>query len=146
MRVARRFMPRLKTASEAATLAYLRAHTSIPVPIIYAWDADPYNRLGGEWMLMSRVSILFHHLRSGHLRSTTAFLLLHLHACLVSACVIFSCPYTFDPAILRVPKGCAGMQGRHPGSTSASRAKPRRLSACVSAGPLYKEISDGLRN
>lgn len=56
-RVARRFMPRLKVESEVATLAYLRAHTRIPVPVVYAWDSNPYNRLGGEWILMSRVSV-----------------------------------------------------------------------------------------
>ncbi|KAI5119076.1 hypothetical protein M0805_005494 [Coniferiporia weirii] len=53
-RVARRFMPRLKTDSEVATLAYLRTYTKIPVPEVYAWDSNPYNRLGGEWILMSR--------------------------------------------------------------------------------------------
>lgn len=57
-RVARRFMPRLKVESEVATLAYLRTYTRIPVPVVYAWDSNPYNRLGGEWILMSRVSIL----------------------------------------------------------------------------------------
>lgn len=55
-RVARRFMPRLKTESEVATMAYLRAYTNVPVPIVYAWDSNPYNRLGGEYILMSRVS------------------------------------------------------------------------------------------
>ncbi|TDL14409.1 hypothetical protein BD410DRAFT_734132 [Rickenella mellea] len=53
-RVARRFMPRLKTESEVATLAWLRAHTDVPVPQVLSYDASPYNRLGGEWMLMSK--------------------------------------------------------------------------------------------
>ncbi|KAL5521525.1 hypothetical protein ACEPAF_2273 [Sanghuangporus sanghuang] len=53
-RVARRFMPRLKTESEVATMQYLRAYTNIPVPVVYAWDSNPYNRLGGEYILMSR--------------------------------------------------------------------------------------------
>lgn len=55
-RVARRFMPRLKIESEVATMAYLRAYTKIPVPEVYAWDSNPFNRLGGEYILMSRVS------------------------------------------------------------------------------------------
>ena len=55
-RVARRFMPRLKTESEVATMNYLREHTSIPVPEVYHYDANPYNRLGGEYILMSKVS------------------------------------------------------------------------------------------
>ncbi|KAA1473091.1 hypothetical protein DENSPDRAFT_839519 [Dentipellis sp. KUC8613] len=64
-RVARRFMPRLKTESEVATLAYIRTHTSIPVPTIYFYDSNPYNRLGGEYMLMSKakgvpLSTVFH--------------------------------------------------------------------------------------
>ena len=54
-RVARRFMPRLKTESEVATINYLRQKTSVPVPTIYHYDSNPYNRLGGEWILMSKV-------------------------------------------------------------------------------------------
>ncbi|KAI8986764.1 hypothetical protein BD414DRAFT_415982 [Trametes punicea] len=53
-RVARRFMPRLKTESEVATMRYLREHTSIPVPEVYQYDSNPYNRLGGEYLLMSK--------------------------------------------------------------------------------------------
>lgn len=54
-RVARRFMPRLKTESEVATMQYLREHTAIPVPIVYHYDSNPYNRLGGEFIIMSKV-------------------------------------------------------------------------------------------
>ncbi|KAK7437467.1 hypothetical protein VKT23_018538 [Stygiomarasmius scandens] len=53
-RVARRFMPRLKTESEVATMQYLREHTNIPVPVVYHYDSNPYNRLGGEYILMSK--------------------------------------------------------------------------------------------
>ncbi|KAF8157135.1 hypothetical protein B0H34DRAFT_712357 [Crassisporium funariophilum] len=55
-RVARRFMPRLKTESEVATINYLRQNTSVPVPTIYHYDSNPFNRLGGEWILMSKAS------------------------------------------------------------------------------------------
>lgn len=48
-------MPRLKTESEVATMAYLREHTDIPVPAVYHHDSNPYNRLGGEYILMSKV-------------------------------------------------------------------------------------------
>lgn len=48
-------MARIKTESEVATMRYLREHTSVPVPIIYHYDANPYNRLGGEYILMSKV-------------------------------------------------------------------------------------------
>ena len=54
-RVARRFMPRLKIESEVATINYLRQKTNVPVPTIYHYDSNPYNRLGGEWILMSKV-------------------------------------------------------------------------------------------
>jgi hypothetical protein len=54
-RVSRRFMPRLKTESEVATLQYLHDHTSIPVLTVYHFDSNPYNRLGGEYILMSKV-------------------------------------------------------------------------------------------
>ncbi|KAI0635266.1 hypothetical protein C8Q77DRAFT_693378 [Trametes polyzona] len=47
-------MPRLKTESEVATMRYLREHTDIPVPEVYQYDANPYNRLGGEYILMSK--------------------------------------------------------------------------------------------
>ncbi|EEB96181.1 hypothetical protein MPER_04729, partial [Moniliophthora perniciosa FA553] len=55
-RVARRFMPRLKTASEVATMQYLRENTNVPVPMIYHYDSNPFNRLGGEYILMSKAS------------------------------------------------------------------------------------------
>ncbi|KAH7882501.1 hypothetical protein F5I97DRAFT_1930447 [Phlebopus sp. FC_14] len=55
-RVARRFMPRLKTESEIATMHYLREKTNIPVPDVYFYDSNPYNRLGGEYILMSKAS------------------------------------------------------------------------------------------
>ncbi|KAF9555649.1 hypothetical protein CPC08DRAFT_711882 [Agrocybe pediades] len=53
-RVARRFMPRLKTESEVATIDYIRNKTNIPVSEIYHYDSNPYNRLGGEFILMSK--------------------------------------------------------------------------------------------
>ncbi|KAF8970073.1 hypothetical protein BDZ97DRAFT_1791839 [Flammula alnicola] len=55
-RVARRFMPRLKTESEVATISYLRHNTNVPVSTIYHYDSNPYNRLGGEFILMSKAS------------------------------------------------------------------------------------------
>ena len=58
-RVARRFMPRLKTESEIATMHYLRERTAIPVPEVYHYDSNPYNRLGGEYILMSKVTTKF---------------------------------------------------------------------------------------
>ena len=54
-RVARRFMPNLKTESEVATMRYLRERTNIPVPTVYHYDSNPYNRLGGEYIIMSKV-------------------------------------------------------------------------------------------
>ncbi|EGO03333.1 hypothetical protein SERLA73DRAFT_101409 [Serpula lacrymans var. lacrymans S7.3] len=72
-RVARRFMPRLKTESEVATLKYLREKTSIPVPFVYHYDANPYNRLGGEYILMSKapgipLSRVYHTMSNDELR------------------------------------------------------------------------------
>ncbi|GJE86638.1 hypothetical protein PsYK624_027190 [Phanerochaete sordida] len=55
-RVARRFMPRYKTESEVATMRYLRERTNIPVPDVYHYDANPFNRLGGEYILMSKAA------------------------------------------------------------------------------------------
>ena len=50
-------MPRLKTESEVATLSYLREKTTVPVPRIYHYDSNPWNRLGGEFILMSKVRL-----------------------------------------------------------------------------------------
>lgn len=76
-RVARRFMPRLKTESEVATMHYLREQTSIPVPDVYYYDANPYNRLGGEYILMSKakgvpLSRVYHSLSNEELKSLFA--------------------------------------------------------------------------
>ena len=60
-------MPRLKTRSEVATLAYLRAYTSVPVPIVYYVDENPYARVGGELVIMSEVSFCFLRFSNFHL-------------------------------------------------------------------------------
>ena len=44
--------PFYKTASEVATLSYLRHHTSIPVADVVAHSATTENPLGFEWILM----------------------------------------------------------------------------------------------
>lgn len=48
-------MPRLKTESEVATMRYLSERTNIPVPTVFYYDSNPFNRLGGEYILMSKV-------------------------------------------------------------------------------------------
>lgn len=40
---------------QVATINYVRQYTDIPVPIVYHFDSNPYNRLGGEYILMSKV-------------------------------------------------------------------------------------------
>ncbi|KZV98634.1 hypothetical protein EXIGLDRAFT_727361 [Exidia glandulosa HHB12029] len=72
-RIARRHMPRLKTESEVATLNYIRLHTSIPVPFVHHYDANPLNRMGGEYILMSKapgipLSKHYYHLSGDALR------------------------------------------------------------------------------
>ena len=47
--------PYYKTESEVATIAYLRANTSIPVPQVFAWDSNGSNELHFEWILMARI-------------------------------------------------------------------------------------------
>ena len=47
--------PFYKTASEVATLSYIREHTSIPVPQVVASSSRADNELGCEWILMERV-------------------------------------------------------------------------------------------
>lgn len=52
LRVTVPVLPYLKTESEVATIAYLRANTSVPVPRVIAWQSNNVNELGYEWMLM----------------------------------------------------------------------------------------------
>ena len=47
--------PFYKTASEVATLSYIREHTSVPVPRVIASSSTAENDLGCEWILMERV-------------------------------------------------------------------------------------------
>ncbi len=52
LRVAKSLHPWFKTESEVATIMYLRTHTTIPVPKVYAFESSPNNIIGHEWMLM----------------------------------------------------------------------------------------------
>ena len=47
--------PFYKTASEVATLSYIREHTTIPVPSVVAYSSTAENELGCEWILMEKV-------------------------------------------------------------------------------------------
>ena len=47
--------PYYKIESDVATTEFVRLTTSIPVPVIYAFDSNPNNALGFEWMLMEKV-------------------------------------------------------------------------------------------
>ena len=48
-------IPFFKTESEVATMAFLRAKTSVPAPRVFAWDSSAKNELGFEWILMEKV-------------------------------------------------------------------------------------------
>ena len=48
-------IPFFKTESEVATMAFLRAKTSVPAPRVFAWDSSAKNALGFEWILMEKV-------------------------------------------------------------------------------------------
>ncbi|MCJ1300282.1 hypothetical protein MMC08_003078 [Hypocenomyce scalaris] len=48
--------PWYKIESEVATTEFVRHTTSIPVPIIYAYDSSTDNKLGLEWMLVEKIS------------------------------------------------------------------------------------------
>ncbi|KAH7086000.1 kinase-like domain-containing protein [Paraphoma chrysanthemicola] len=47
--------PGVKQSSELATLAFVREHTTIPVPEVIAFESDLTNELGFEWVLMERL-------------------------------------------------------------------------------------------
>ncbi|OJD23727.1 hypothetical protein ACJ73_04913 [Blastomyces percursus] len=47
--------PSLTTASEVATLTFLRSRTSIRVPKVLAWSSDPANPVGTEYIFMEKI-------------------------------------------------------------------------------------------
>ena len=51
-------IPFYKTESEVATIAYLSANTTIPVPRIIAWHSSQDNVLGFEWILMEKLNAM----------------------------------------------------------------------------------------
>ena len=55
LRVALPVEPFYKTESEAATLAYVRKYTTLPVPEVIAYDSSSENELGFEWMLLKKI-------------------------------------------------------------------------------------------
>ncbi|KAF9768668.1 hypothetical protein IL306_013978 [Fusarium sp. DS 682] len=52
MRVTLPVYPRHKTRAEVVTLKWVRENTSVPVPIIFAFDDSNNNEIGFEWILM----------------------------------------------------------------------------------------------
>ena len=48
--------PWYKTESEVATTEFVRRNTTIPVPVIFAYDSSPNNELGLEWILMEKIA------------------------------------------------------------------------------------------
>jgi len=55
MRISLPVDPYFKTASEVATLQFVRKNTSIPVPRVIAFDSSADNELGFEWILMTKL-------------------------------------------------------------------------------------------
>ena len=47
--------PAFKTESEAATISFLKANTTIPVSRLIAWDSDSANELGYEWIMLEKI-------------------------------------------------------------------------------------------
>ncbi|KAF3492406.1 uncharacterized protein GIQ15_01923 [Arthroderma uncinatum] len=47
--------PLLTTASEVATLKFLRSRISLRVPEVYDWSADPSNPVGAEYIIMEKI-------------------------------------------------------------------------------------------
>ena len=47
--------PRFKVSSDVATMKFIRAHTSAPVPKVLAFDSSHENKLGFAWTIMEMV-------------------------------------------------------------------------------------------
>ncbi|CAE6385253.1 unnamed protein product [Rhizoctonia solani] len=54
VRVASSAFPKDKMLSEVATLRYISAYTSIPVPRVYAWNTNTSNPVGADYMIMEK--------------------------------------------------------------------------------------------
>lgn len=52
MRVSLPVYPQYKTRAEVATLRWIHANTSIPVPYVFSFDDNHQNAIGYEWILM----------------------------------------------------------------------------------------------
>lgn len=48
--------PFYKTESEVATMEYIRQHSTIPVPRVYAFSSSDANELGFEWILLEMIN------------------------------------------------------------------------------------------
>ncbi|OBT43157.1 hypothetical protein VE00_07719 [Pseudogymnoascus sp. WSF 3629] len=48
--------PSLATNSEVATIRYLQANTSVPIPKILDWSDDPSNAIGSEYIIMEHAA------------------------------------------------------------------------------------------
>ena len=55
LRAAIPMIPYYKTESEVATIAFLRANTSIPLPRVIAWNSNQSNELTFEWIFMEKI-------------------------------------------------------------------------------------------
>ncbi|KDB21349.1 hypothetical protein H109_06715 [Trichophyton interdigitale MR816] len=44
------------TESEVGILKYVKQHTSVPVPEVYAWSSDPTNPVGAEYIIMEKAA------------------------------------------------------------------------------------------
>lgn len=55
-RVAAPVYPYYKVESEVATMELVRSSTSIPIPVVYAYDSNWNNELGFEWILMESMN------------------------------------------------------------------------------------------
>ncbi|KAF9354826.1 hypothetical protein BGX26_007334 [Mortierella sp. AD094] len=54
-RLSKPYFSRYKSESEVATMQFVSEKTSIRVPKVYAWDANPRNSVGAEYILMEKI-------------------------------------------------------------------------------------------
>jgi hypothetical protein len=45
----------ISVRNQVATLKFIAAHTSVPVPKVYDWNADQTNPVGAEYMIIEKV-------------------------------------------------------------------------------------------
>ncbi|KAG5641922.1 hypothetical protein DXG03_003968 [Asterophora parasitica] len=135
---------------------FLRENTTIPVPDVYHYDSNPYNRLGGEYLLMSKapgvpLASIFHSLCYNDLvklLENLASMILPLFAHRftdIGSLYFGATPYAPLPSSAATPKAISHPYSAFPFSPtlSISNVVSSKLASVKTAQPRNREFHVG---